>query len=201
MTYTVVPDKATASVFTEVNWDTHIRDNLNRGVPRPIIDTVLTAEATSITFNAIPADYAHLLILAYVRDTAATIWTGCDMRLNGDSGANYDFQMMQGFGSTPSNGETLAFTAAALGLVPAGNAVANSFGAVCAWIGHYAGTTNNKSYVATSSAKYQNASNGLVWRSFCGHWRSNAAVTSITLIPSTDSFAVGTKATLYGMGL
>jgi len=201
MTYTVVPDKATNDVFTEAMWDTHIKDNFNKAVPRPIASTFLAVDTASIIFSAIPADWAHLCIMGYFRNTDATTWNQICVRFNGDSGANYDWQWLQGFSTSPGGGEVLGQSAGELALIPAGNAVANTFGALHTWIGNYAGSSNNKSYVSSSGAKFQNAASGQAWRSNCGHWRSNAAITQITILPlNAGNIAAGSKVTLYGLG-
>jgi len=68
MTLTIVPDKAFDDVFTEQNWDTHIRDNLNDLItragltPQKISEQVLGTTVASVAFSGYPLTYRHLWI-------------------------------------------------------------------------------------------------------------------------------------------
>ena len=47
--FTTVPDKAAGSTFTEANWDTHIRDNINHVFQRLV---AVTASVDAISVGA-----------------------------------------------------------------------------------------------------------------------------------------------------
>lgn len=201
MPYTVLPSKAVGDVFTsDPMWNTYLRDNLNKGVVRPIAETTLSVAAASIDFTSIAADWSHLLLVLYARgDTAATA-TAARIRFNGDSGANYDYQQLRGSGASTSASEGLAQTALVVGSVPAASAGANLFGDCEIWLPHYTQAANNKVARSGYGFKIGTASGNVEAGSYHGFWRSNAAVTQVTLTPAAGNFAAGTRATLYGMG-
>jgi hypothetical protein len=193
VTFTTVPDKTIGDVFTEAMWDSYIRDNLNKGVVRPIADTTLGSAAASIVFSSIAPDYAHLMLFLYGRsDTAATITT-VHARLNGDAGANYDWIL-----PSPAT-ETFGATGAVFADIAAATAGANLFGGSILFLPHYAGSTNNKVILALSGNKVGVVTGDLLMRIRAGFWRSSAAINSITLTPTAGNFAAGARATLLGI--
>ena len=201
MSYTVIPDKPTAEVFFEANWDTSIKDNMNTGIWRPLGDTVLSANAASITFSGIPGTLIHLALIVHARTDGAFNATELRAQFNGDTGNNYDYQQMLGQGNAPVAAEGLAQSGVLVGAQPAASAVANSFGSSAAFIPNYVNTANNLSLVAMAQFCYATSSTGCDVRFVSGHWRNNSAVTSILLLSgSADNFIAGTRATLYGLG-
>jgi hypothetical protein len=203
MSFSVVPDKSVGDIFTEVMWDTYIKDNMNKGVMRPIGDTTLGFSAASITFSSITTDWAHLWLVFYGRGDSIAPTQAVTMRFNSDSGANYDhtdFNSNNTGAFTPGSREQFAQTSFWVGLMPAGTASANLFGGPVVFIPNYANTANNKCMVGHSAQKTA-ATTGLVMMdTFGGQWRSNAAITTVTLLPGANNFVTGTRATLYGLG-
>lgn len=199
MTYTVVPDKAAGDPFTEAMWDTYIRDNLNAGVVRPVGDTEVTVAAASIAFTSIAADWRHLLLVVYARGDTAAITTQLQARLNADSAANYDHQAGNFGAAAATAAETFAATSMQFGTMPAGTAGADLFSGHVVVLPHYA-SARNKMAVGFAGRKSGTATGNMSWHAYAGFWRSNAAITQVTLLPGAGNFDVGTVATLYGMG-
>lgn len=198
MTFSTVPDKSAGDVFTEAMWDTYIRDNLNKGVMRPIADTIVSVATSSITFSSIPADYAHLFLEVYARgDTAATA-ASLVMRLNSDAGANYDAEVLLVNGATVAGSEQLAATSMRIGQFPANTAVASAFASTRIGIDHYQSAAHKSAYAQTAT-KIGTATGNIQIELESGHWRSTAVINAIQLLPSAGNFAAGCRATLYGL--
>jgi hypothetical protein len=198
VTYVVVPDKSVDDVFTELMWDTYIRDNFNNGVMRPIAETLLGSAASFIEFTSIPATHSHLmLVLAGRGDTGSS--PAVFVRFNGDTGSNYDNQALTGQGSTAAASEGLGTSFFQVGNVPGPSDIANAVGHVVAHIPDYAGTVFHKSISARGTYKTATSSGGVVIAERSGHWRSTAAITSVSILLGTGSLLAGTKATLYGL--
>ena len=198
MAFQTVPDKATGDVFTEAMWDL-LKDNINGAIPVVLADSTLSVAAASIDFTGIAQDWAHLHLIGYLRGSTAATATQVYMRINGDAGSNYDFQQLYGQASTAAAGETFAADKAQVGACAAASAGANLFSPFTADIPFYAGGDNNKTISSAFSYKTGTSSGNLQVSSMGAFWRSNAAITSISLFPSAGNFTAGSRVTLYGM--
>lgn len=165
-----------------------------------IFDTTLGAGAANIDMTSIPAGYAGLLLMLYGRGVAALAADGAYLRFNGDTGANYDFQQINGVAAVAGAAEGIGVTTGQIGGVPGNNAPANVFGSITVFIPHYANTANNKACNSISHLRQSAVSGGLVTGLFGMSWRSTAAINRLTLILGTGNFAAGTRATLYALG-
>lgn len=200
MTFVALPDRAIHQPFTKAIYDI-LRADLNAGVMRPIAEVTLAAPAASIDLAAIAADWSHLRVEAYLRGTSASPGIGVLLRFNGDTGANYDAQTLYSNGAAVAGTEALAGTSIPLGAgtIPAANAPANAFGLVVVEIGDYAGA-HQKACMASAAGKLGTASGNVYTVETAGFWRSNAAITSISITPSAGNFDTGSRVTLYGLG-
>jgi hypothetical protein len=203
MTFTTVPDKTAGDVFTEAMWDTYIRDNLNAGVLRPIADSVAGGAVASFDFTSIPATFAHLVVFAYLRADPAATFVNANLRLNNDSGSTYDSQQLVANGTVPSSTGTAAgaTTSALAGRAPAATAPASAFSALMLIIPQYVGAVGHKSWLALSYDREVSGtvSDGVIFAGG-GQWLSTAAVSRLTLLPSSGNWIAGSRATLLGVG-
>lgn len=165
-----------------------------------ISDTTLGGSAANVDVTSISATYAHLMVVVYARGDTAAGAIALSMRYNGDSAANYDYQFVRGTAATASAAETFAATAMSVGSIPANTAGANLFSSTIIFIPNYAGAANNKSAVSIVSHKSGTATTNLEVDIFGCHWRSNAAINRITLLPGAGNFVAGTRVTIYAMG-
>lgn len=166
-----------------------------------IYDSTLGVAAASIDVSGIVASYAHLLISFYGRSDQATTIVGTLMRFNGDSGANYDYQFVQGQAAATAAAETFAATAVQVGNLPANSAGANLFGANEIFIPHYAGSSNNKQVITVGSSKIGTATTNLNSVIFGGGWRSTAAINRITIFAGgSGNLMAGTRLTIHALG-
>ncbi len=164
-----------------------------------IVKLAEAADGATIDFQSISQAFRHLRLVVYARGDTAANTTAVYVTFNGDGGANYDRQGLYGTGSTASASESLGATSMILASMPAGSAGANLFGAAVADIAHYANSANNKALIAKGIFKYGTASGNLQIEARANFWRSNSAITRITLTPAAGNFASGTLATLYGI--
>ena len=165
-----------------------------------ISDTTLGGSAASVDITGIVGTYAHLFVVVYARGDTAAAFTPLVVRFNGDSGTNYDYQVLQGQAAAVSSAEVFAASSGVAGAIPANTAGANLFSAHMGLMPNYAGTANNKAFYSVTSLKTATTT-GTLTNVFEGvFWRSNAAVTRITLFPSAGNLVAGTRVTLYGMG-
>lgn len=198
--YLVPPTKNPGDVLTSALWNSYIRDNLDFGMVRPIADSTLVGAAASIDLTSIPATFAQLVLFLSARTDAADTGGSALVRLNNDSGANYDYQQLSAGAAVASAAEAFAQTSAACLLAVGGSVTAGIFGGGELIIPNYASATPQKFFRSRSAFKTGTASGNIVIRDFAGFWRNAAVINRLTLLPPSGNFAAGTRVTLYGMG-
>lgn len=170
-----------------------------------ISESILSADASIVTFSNIPQNFRHLKVVCYGRITGATVADYVGLRFNGDSGSNYDVIKLSGQG----NGSFLGVTASNAGnLITIGNMPGSSSsrtthaGNTDAIIPHYAGSTFDKVVHSTSYNAYTtaNTSNNPLIQQLGGSWRNTVPVTQIDLYPGLGDFKAGCVFALYGIG-
>lgn len=162
-------------------------------------DTTLGADTASFDITPISGSYIALKLSVYARGDTAAAATTLALRFNNDSGANYDHQYVLGSAASATAAETFAATSASFGAIPANTAGANLFGEAEVWVPHYAGAVNNKTFVSNFAHKSGTASGNLQSGQYAGFWRSNAAISRITILPGAGNFKTGSRCTLYGL--
>lgn len=165
-----------------------------------IFDSTLGAPAANVDVTSIVGTYAHLLVVSYLRGDQAAVSNFVNIQFNGDTAANYDLQRLHGAAASTIAAEAFAQTSLLCAYEPAGTAGANLFGASVAFIPNYAGASNNKLVLGASSIKTGTTGGSLTVALTGGFWRSNAAITRVTLIPAAGNFVAGTRVTVYGVG-
>lgn len=184
MAFTVVPDKSSGDPVTLAMWDS-IKDNLNKGVMRPIATTEVMTPVASITFSSIPADYRDLCVcVTHSRFNGETGASTSSIRFNGDTGSNYHEQFLLASGSTAVPSQIAAGTAVTMPSTPA------------FYVPNYLSTDQHK--MVFGGGPY-----GWVSPVMCrsaGVWANTAAVTSVTIAAQgVFNWEVGTRMTLYGI--
>lgn len=156
-----------------------------------IYDTTLSGGAASIDVTSIPAVYAHLLLVGYLRSDTAAYITGLLLRFNNDSGSNYD---------CAATGQTSINPASTSVGIAGASRTSSVFAPVAILIPHYAGSSNDKSALFLASLP-DNASNA--WGAGttpAGVWKATAAINRITLSPAAGSLIAGSRFSIYAMG-
>jgi hypothetical protein len=152
----------------------------------PIATQTLGSASSSVTFSSIPSTYTDL-ILVFNGSSASGTPDLC-ARFNGDSGTNYSRTFLVGDGTSATSGRSSSQASFVPGGVPNATNSTTVFN-----IMNYANSTTYKTAICrdTLPANYTAATVGL--------WRSTAAITSIELFPSANSFITGSTFTLYGI--
>lgn len=165
-----------------------------------ISDTVLSGDTASFDITGIAQTYIALRFLADVRGTKAAATATAMVRFNNDSGANYDYQIMNNTAATTVGASgALAQTQINLGDIPGSTATAGRSAVVEAVIGNYAGTTFDKNIRAHIGLARGTSSGDVFVETSYGLWRATTAITRITLLPDTGNFLAGSRLTLWGM--
>ena len=149
----------------------------------------LAAAAASVTFDALPLQFRHLLILGSCRaDTAALANVVLTFRFNNDSSAVY-----YTYNSAGVSNNGLTYGQFNPGIAASG-AAADTWSPVELWVHDYANTakhTHGKGIVGTARHA--------VLTSIAYSWANLAAVTRVDLLPSSGQFIAGSQLALYGV--
>ena len=153
----------------------------------PIQSTTLGSAAASVTLSSIPGTFTDLVLVmsgyTSINDRAIKA------QVNGDTGANYSHTNVLGYsgGAISQRNSSATFWYIANNWVSSAN---------CTTVAHFMSYANTNVYKTTLSAEASAAS---VACRVVGLWRSTAAITSITLFPSTGNFVAGSTFSLYGI--
>lgn len=148
--------------------------------------TTVGSATSSIVFSGISQAFTDLVVVIMSRTQGG----GADsvgIRLNGDSGTNYNYRVGAGNGST---------TSTALGTNETSLRVGPQYGTqgtITAQIMGYSATNMWKPCIARNI----NGNNQVGMT--IATWRSTAAVTSVTVVSLFDQFATGSVVSIYGI--
>ena len=150
-----------------------------------IATTTLSTTASSVDFTSISGSYTDLIIVADALLSSGDNSVG--VQFNSDTGNNYSFTYLFGNGSTTSSGRGTS----------AGNGdimyISGTRSTNIVHIQNYSNTTTYKTWISRFSPS------NLYAGAYVGLWRSTNAITSISLIPDSSTFASGSTFTLYGI--
>jgi len=150
--------------------------------------------AASIDFTSIPSTYTDLCLKVSARSltSSGSAWNYIEVRPNGAT-TNGTFKQLFGNGSSAASGSSTGLLAAY------GNdssTTANTFGNSETYIPNYAGS-NNKSM--SNDAVTENNATSAITSFFATLWSQTTAISSLTLVFGSGSFAQYSTATLYGI--
>lgn len=167
-----------------------------------VYDTTLGGTAATIDTGAtLPITYATMEIEVYARCDAAVLGNALWLRLNGDTGANYDYQYSQATAGTLSGVEGFAQNVIDVGFAAGASAPAGAFTQTTIEIVNYGNVVGQKAVYARCAHKQGTATGTLIVRQTAAFWRpTGAGVNRITLLPSTGSFVTGTRVTVRVKG-
>jgi hypothetical protein len=159
-----------------------------------VIQTITTSgSATNVSFTSIPSTYTNLRI-SYQAALTGTTWDDFLLRINGNTGANYDRQILMGRAGSASAAETFGQTSIRIGNMTEIN---GSIGQIV--IPNYKNTVFDKAAVNYFFAKHGTSSTNTFVGVFGGTLRSTSAVTQIDLFNNgSQAFVNGSTFTLYG---
>ena len=166
-----------------------------------IEEKVCTGSTSTETFSSIPGTYRHLRVLYTARvTTAGSANQNLYVQVNGDTGANYDQQLLVGFSNTPGASNAIGTATPVFGEAPQASATAGMAGVGEMVVPYYAGTTFYKSLTTVSTARNTSAAAGASVLHIGVQWRNTAAITSLRVgVATSGNFASGAKFSLYGV--
>lgn len=155
--------------------------------------TTLGAPASSITFSSISAAYTDLRLVFIETMNSAT--DNLFVRVNGNSGPNYDRIRIYGDGTNLSGGSQGSDSQFQLS---GQNLYASLPQAYFVDFFSYANTSTHKDILAISSQAMNDSNSAVV--AFTGVWKQTTAINSISISTQNgNTFAAGTSASLYGI--
>ena len=161
------------------------------------IATVTGTGSSYLSFTSIPQTYTHLQLRGFVRDNVAALTQDpLYLKMNNDTGNNYDYHSFFGDGATASGTSTLAAGLMVIGTTTGGSSSANIFGVCVVDILDYTNTNKYKT-VRSLSGNDQNGSGRV--GSYSGLWKSTAAVNRLDFGVSNYYDSVNTVWALYGI--
>jgi hypothetical protein len=160
----------------------------------PIATLTLSSASTSVTFTNIPQGYTDLVLVCGNLGMSAGGSAG-RLRFNSDTGSNYSGTWLYGTGTTAGSSRDSSQTSMRIigaNIGPSGSNINDNY---IFSIQNYSNSTTYKTVVGRGSSP----SNEVY--SIVGLWRSNSAVTSITIVSynGTDTFRVDSNFTIYGV--
>lgn len=174
-----------------------LASQLNSNMPQLLGSTILTVNAGSISI-AIPAGFNHLRGIFTARQDSGSGGAFGFVQLNGDSGANYVWEVSYGnMATTTSANSGGAVGGIRVGVLPGSGDTANYFGTGEFTIGNVSSAAfkpMRSGYFCPTSVT--NAYSGTAG----GLWASTAVVTSVTMYPFTGNLVAGSSMSIYGWG-
>lgn len=170
---------------------------LNNASPQLFQEVSLSSTTANVTIN-IPVGFSRVQVYWRARMSDANAAEQLYLRLNGDSGSNYLWEVCQSQNTTvAATTSGAATTFIQIGTVTAASATALYFASGEFTVDGIADTTNYKTANGTGTA-YTSTTN-MYTGTYGGQWNSAALVTSFTLSGSTGQFLAGSVITAYGM--
>jgi hypothetical protein len=164
-----------------------------------LFDQILAVDTLTLDTGAtIPAGYGVLEVYIYGRTDEAAQGTECYVRLNGDAGANYDWQRSSG-AATLVVASNQAADAGLDAFVAGGTSAANTFGMIHLLIPAYDGTVGFKAARWTDGFADPGGTGRIASKS--GTWRNTAAITRLSVqaaFSGTVKFKAGSRLLVYG---
>jgi hypothetical protein len=154
--------------------------------------TVGSGGASSINFSSIPNTYTDLQVVFSLRGNTSLIYILTDIYFNGST-SNLSSRGVEGSGSgAVSYTNPTIYTNAGSG----GTAPANTFSSHTVYISDYLAAKSK--FVSVDGVLENNATEAYSSQQ-SGIWANNSAITSIQIIPRSNSFVENSTAYLYGI--
>ena len=155
--------------------------------------TVGSGGAANIEFTNIPQTYTDLKIVLSARSVSVANFDNPRFTINSSTASFSRRSLYAENGSVGSESQSDRI----IGVVPAANATASTFGSLEVTIPNYT-ASNNKSF-SSDSVTENNSTTQAMWL-LAGLWSNTAAITSIAVsLQSGSNFAQYSTATLYGV--
>ncbi len=157
--------------------------------------TVLSSTTASVTFSSIPTSLKQLTLTWTARSSAATTAQNIRMRINGDTGGNYNYNHLQVTNSGVAATVAPAQTYIHIGVTGAANSAAGNFGSGTVDLVNWNRSANLN---VVFSSHFWEAGATSWYHSGGGLHFAAGANTSITLLLDSGSFVSGSEFVLTG---
>lgn len=177
------------------------RASSSGGGPTQLFASILGAPAAAIDTGAaaIAATYSIIEVYILARTTQAVALSSALIRVNGDTGANYDWENVAGGNVTPTASNALASTSWALSAVPGASATAGSVAVFCLTFPLYAQTTFRKAGTMLNMQNDQSAAGNNFAIAAALGWRNTAAINQISVTAGSGNLVAGCALYVYGI--
>lgn len=166
------------------------------GAVQLIEAVALAVDAATIDFTDIPQGYTHLRLDAVLRGADAADGINVSLTVNGTGGGLYWNINLANEGDSLAAGESAGDNSLAVLSAPAANSPAGQVGLLVAEFPFYTDTAGFKQ-IRTFGGSLNSVFT--TYRERFAVFGDDVPITRITLTPSADEFAAGSKATLYGI--
>ena len=158
----------------------------------------LSSPQASFDFTALPASSAFV-ILGEVKSDALAVTDGMYVRLNGDAGAHYNLEALQGSDATASANASLSNTGV-FATIPAASSNASAAG-VQILVPNASSTFTQKTILIDVGYQITTPAH-VIWK-YGGYWipAAPAAVTQITVFGNGHNFIVGSVLSCFAYSL
>lgn len=161
--------------------------------------TVPSGGLASISFAGIPSDFTHLQVRAILRSTTGAGDGTITMRFNNDTGSNYSWHRLYGYGSgTGGTDNSTSTTGMAVGQSMGATPSLQSFPSMITDVLDYSSAVKNKTVRSLSGTDMNGDASGAIFFN-SGAWYNTSPVTSITIITNQTAFAEFSTFALYGV--
>jgi hypothetical protein len=158
------------------------------GTYEPIATQTLGSAVSSVTFSSIPSTYTDLVLVANASGTGPS---SILLQFNADTTSNYSDTLMTGYlGSALSGRDT---SATQIGTSWTGGSMNGLLISAIINLQNYSNTTTNKTVLARFNSPTSEVTAGV------GLWRNTAAINTIRVLTSVNTYATGSTFTLYGI--
>jgi hypothetical protein len=154
----------------------------------PLANVTLATATSTLSFSSIPATYRDLILIGNVQAQGDS-FLQYRLRVNSDTGTNYDNVRLDGNGSAPNTSGDYA----ASEMTFFNSSTSGVFSVMITNFLDYSATDKRKSVIARSSGPQNTV--GVQGSS----WRNTNAITSITIFTPSGQFTVGSSWSLYGV--
>lgn len=163
----------------------------------PIASQTLTSSAASVTFSSIPQTYTDLVlrITARYNNSPGYPYDNLGLQINGIT-TGYSQTLLSGNGSTAGSNRQINGNHIYGFDVPTGNGTASTFGSMEFYLPNYRVSANK--VISNQGVGERNAIDSRLGF-IAGLWSNTAAITSLTLLPFTGAFDVGSSFHLIGI--
>ena len=158
----------------------------------------LTSTQASVIFSAIPQTFDDLVLHISARCNTSATFQGTYLKFNGETSLTANKSSLLLYGSGTGSAGFTNLNGAFVGDLTGGTAPANYFSGSETYLYNYKGSINYKTF-ASNSITF-NASGSTFLESGVLSWTSSgAALTSLEVTPSSNSFVQHSVFSLYGI--